>query len=554
MENPTPDLSASELARLDAICMDFESEIRSGGRPSVEQHVVAYGGRNGEWLRKELLAIENELSSVEEAGRVAGATSALNEPFTSAPFLAAPAGGPETGQGGSTSKDAIGDQVTQFSPVQASQPRGDLAHLPSRGDVIGPYRIDGELGRGGMGVVFLATDTRLDRSVAIKMLSITGKHRDELMQRFDREAKAVARITHPNIVELFDVGRVAGLPYAVMEHLQGQTLLDRLRGERLSAKQVRRIGFQIADALATAHQAGVVHRDLKPHNVMMIQGASDDPKDDPGASLTTKLFDFGLSRIPRGEWVSAALGSTGAESVGAESVGADEPATAEEPSLGSRSGVRRGSSGGGDRGNQNSENVESGEGLSNAGSSRATGASPVANPSGSVSSSNGLNATPEKSVDDQTVAGMVMGTPGYMAPEQARGEEITAAVDVFSLGCVLHEAFYGKRAFGGPTSADRFSAALSLDPDVDEDRRREDSELADLISACLAKNRSHRPTALRVAQKLESHAKNPVEVDSTFGRRRFIESVAGGLTGVVASGLWTSFVSAEMRGIKSIGV
>ncbi|HEY5611793.1 MAG TPA: protein kinase, partial [Thermoanaerobaculia bacterium] len=150
------------------------------------------------------------------------------------------------------------------------------------GAKLGPYQIEKPLGSGGMGDVYLATDTRLQRQVAIKVLPPEFSEDAQLKARFQREAKTISQLSHPNICPLFDVGEQEGLDFLVMEYLEGETLADK-KGP-LPIPQVLKIGIQIAEALAAAHRQGIVHRDLKPGNVMITK------------SGTVKLVDFGLAK------------------------------------------------------------------------------------------------------------------------------------------------------------------------------------------------------------------------------------------------------------------
>ncbi len=155
--------------------------------------------------------------------------------------------------------------------------------LPA-GARLGPYEVLSPLGAGGMGEVYLAKDTRLDRSVALKVLSDHLTASDEVRQRFEREARAISSLQHPNICTLHDVGREGEIDYLVMELLQGESLADRIAKGPMPIEEVLRLGIQIADALEKAHGAGIVHRDLKPGNVFLT---------DRGA----KLLDFGLAKL-----------------------------------------------------------------------------------------------------------------------------------------------------------------------------------------------------------------------------------------------------------------
>jgi hypothetical protein len=152
------------------------------------------------------------------------------------------------------------------------------------GTRLGPHEILEPLGAGGMGEVYKARDTRLDRVVAIKVLPIHLSENTELRQRFEREARAISSLSHPNICALHDIGHEAGLDYLVMEYLEGPTLTDKLAKGPLPAEQVLRYGIQIADALDKAHRQGIVHRDLKPGNVIVTKSG-------------VKLLDFGLAKL-----------------------------------------------------------------------------------------------------------------------------------------------------------------------------------------------------------------------------------------------------------------
>ena len=139
------------------------------------------------------------------------------------------------------------------------------------GTKLGPYEIQSPLGAGGMGEVYRAKDTRLDRTVAVKILPAHLSDNPEAKQRFDREARAISSLNHPNICTLFDVGHQSGTDYLVMEYLEGETLADRLRKGPLTPEQLLKYGIEICEGLEQAHRTGVVHRDLKPGNVMLTK-------------------------------------------------------------------------------------------------------------------------------------------------------------------------------------------------------------------------------------------------------------------------------------------
>ena len=154
------------------------------------------------------------------------------------------------------------------------------------GTHLGPYEIVAPLGAGGMGEVYRARDTRLGRDVAVKVLPQHLSTDPEFRARFEREAKTISSLNHPHICTLHDVGRQGDTDYLVMELIEGETLAHRLERGPLPSAEVLRLGGQIADALDRAHRAGVVHRDLKPGNVMLTRGGA-------------KLMDFGLAREDR---------------------------------------------------------------------------------------------------------------------------------------------------------------------------------------------------------------------------------------------------------------
>jgi eukaryotic-like serine/threonine-protein kinase len=156
-------------------------------------------------------------------------------------------------------------------------------HALQPGTELGPYRVVEPIGQGGMGEVYRARDTRLDRTVAIKILPPHVGDDAGLKDRFTREAKALAALSHPHICPVFDVGQHEGIDYLVMEHLEGETLAARLSGRALPFDQALRYAIEIADALDKAHRKGIVHRDLKPGNIMLTTSGA-------------KLLDFGLAK------------------------------------------------------------------------------------------------------------------------------------------------------------------------------------------------------------------------------------------------------------------
>jgi eukaryotic-like serine/threonine-protein kinase len=153
------------------------------------------------------------------------------------------------------------------------------------GETVGPYRITAQLGAGGMGVVYEAEDLRLGRQVAVKFLADSRLNDHQARERFEREARAAAVLSHPHICVLHDVGEQDGSPYLVMERLHGASLRERLRAGPLPVAEVLRLGSQVADALEAAHRAGIVHRDIKPANIFLTEGGD------------AKLLDFGVASL-----------------------------------------------------------------------------------------------------------------------------------------------------------------------------------------------------------------------------------------------------------------
>ena len=152
------------------------------------------------------------------------------------------------------------------------------------GTSLGPYQIESPLGAGGMGEVYRARDTRLERTVAIKVLPEHVAADPDLKQRFDREARTVAALNHPHICTLHDIGNQDGIDFLVMEYLDGETLQQRLEKGALPLDQALTVAIEIADALDKAHRQGIVHRDLKPGNIMLTKAGA-------------KLLDFGLAKL-----------------------------------------------------------------------------------------------------------------------------------------------------------------------------------------------------------------------------------------------------------------
>ncbi len=293
-----------------------------------------------------------------------------------------------------------------------------MEDLKSGSMLAGRYEIIEELGKGGMGQVYVAEDQRLKRRVAVKVLPVDMIHSDESRKRFEREAKAVAALSHPNILAIHDFGEDRGAPYAVMELLDGDTLRDRLRESALPPSAAMDYAKQIASGVAYAHERGIIHRDLKPENIM-ITGEG-----------RIKILDFGLAKSRFFE------------------EGAQEAAV---------------------------------------------------------------------TITRTTEPGMILGTLGYMSPEQVRGKEIDHRSDIFSFGSVLYEMISGRRAFSGESPADTMSAVLKEDPpELAGLVQNLPSALENIIKRCLEKRREDRFQSSRdVLFALESASKGDLEFQVT---------------------------------------
>lgn len=281
---------------------------------------------------------------------------------------------------------------------------------------LGPYVIVAPIGAGGMGEVYRARDTRLDRDVAVKVLPPAVAGAPEALARFEREARAVAALSHPNILTIHDFGQAAGTTYAVTELLEGETLRARMAGASMPARKAVDIGVQIARGLAAAHDRQIVHRDLKPDNVFIT------------AAGGVKILDFGLARSAL---VSAALTQI------------DSPTVA-----------------------------------------------------------------------PGTEPGTVMGTVGYMAPEQVRGETVDHRADIFALGCVLFEMVTGCRPFHRDTAAETMTAILRDDPAEPTAPVNAPPGLLRTIRRCLEKRpeerfQSARDLAFALENALDSSGSSP---------------------------------------------
>jgi len=263
------------------------------------------------------------------------------------------------------------------------------------GSRLGPYEILSPLGAGGMGEVWKARDKKLDRDVAVKVLPQSVAADPDTLARFEREAKAVAALSHPNILAIFDFGTHEGTAYAVTELLEGETLREKLDAGPILQKQAVDYALQVVKGLSAAHEKGIVHRDLKPENLFVTRDGH------------VKILDFGL----------------------AKKVEAVAPG-------------------------------------------KETGA-----PTGS----------------GHTEPGTVMGTMGYMSPEQVRGLPVDHRSDIFSFGSILYETLSGRKAFKRNTASDTIAAILKEEPpELTESGRNVSPALDHIVRHCLEKDRENR--------------------------------------------------------------
>jgi eukaryotic-like serine/threonine-protein kinase len=230
---------------------------------------------------------------------------------------------------------------------------------------LGPYKIFALIGAGGMGEVYRARDTRLQRDVALKVLPESFTTDPDRLRRFEQEARAVAALNHPSIVSVYDVGDAGGVHYIVSEFLEGETLRQLISPSGMSARKVIDLAVQLAQGLAAAHERDIVHRDLKPENIFVTRNGR------------LKILDFGLAKLRRPQAIAETL-----------------------------------------------------DGVTIA----------------------------------ETSVGQVLGTVGYMSPEQVRGDAADHRSDIFSFGSILYEMLYGQRAFKRDTAAETMAAILNEEP------------------------------------------------------------------------------------------
>jgi len=285
-----------------------------------------------------------------------------------------------------------------------------LALSPS--DRLGPYEIVASLGSGGMGEVYRAKDTRLNRVVAVKAMHLSFAQDPERVARFAREAQLLASLNHPNIAAIYGVEEADGSTFLVLEFVDGRALSDILKAGALHAPEAIAIAKQIADALAAAHERGIIHRDLKPANVMI------------NADGQVKLLDFGLGKALEGESTS----------------GDKSAPSAHSPTM----------------------------------------------------------------TMAATQAGIIMGTAGYMSPEQAKGRAADRRSDVWAFGCVLYEMLTGRKAFEGEDITETLAAIVRGEPDWTALPADVPSNVRLLIERCLIKDRTQRLSDMSVVRFLMS--------------------------------------------------
>jgi eukaryotic-like serine/threonine-protein kinase len=271
--------------------------------------------------------------------------------------------------------------------------------------IAGRYELVRPLGHGAMATVDLAHDVELDRPVALKRLAENLARDEELRRRFLREPRLAARLAHPNVVRVFDVGEDDGRPFIAMEYVEGETLADRIaRRGRLPAAEAAALGVQMCAGLAAAHAAGLVHRDVKPQNLLL------------GTDGTLKLGDFGI-----------AAGHEGTK---------------------------------------------------------------------------------------LTLAGTVLGTAGYLAPEQARGEQVTAAADIYAVGAVLYELLAGEPPQSFGSLAELGSAHGIRPPDLAARVPSAPPALVSAVSACLSPHPEDRPPSAAALARLLAPVASEAETQS----------------------------------------
>jgi eukaryotic-like serine/threonine-protein kinase len=349
------------------------------------------------------------------------------------------------------------------------------------------YVVERELGRGAMGRVFLARDLRLDRLVAIKALA-PGNHDERELLRLEHEARAAGSLNHPNIVAVHDIGLSAAGPFIVSEYVRGTTLRQRLDEGPLSVRDAMAIAAQLAQGLSAAHERGIVHRDLKPENLLL------------GEDGWLKILDFGIAKRvapPTFDAASPIVTPAGGTRVALTPAGGTRVAVTPRPSLGGGPAY-----------------PEPPSGPPRSAASPGQGAT-------------GGSAQPLPTPALLTSPGAIMGTIGYMSPEQVRGLPADARSDLFACGVILYEMLSGVRAFLGPSAAATSYAVLRAEPK--ELPPEVPAELRETIARCLRKDPQERwQTARELGARLEElrPTGETQKVPRARGSRRWIATAA----------------------------
>ncbi len=326
------------------------------------------------------------------------------EPHARAPFLDQACPGDDALRSEVESLLSSHEQSGEFIDSPAYEAAAGLMNENASGltasEILGSYRILSTLGRGGMGEVYLAEDSRLGRKVALKLLPSSFTNDPDRLARFEREARAASALNHPNILTIYEVGSFEDRRFIAAEYVEGETLRQRQSRSRLELNEVLEIAIQIASALAAAHQAGIVHRDIKPDNIMLRSDGY------------VKVVDFGLAKQTA------------------------KPKTSADTSV-------------------------------------------------------------PTMLQVDTGTGVVMGTTAYMSPEQARGLELDARTDIWSLGVVLYEMLSGSMPFKGNTPSDLIVSILDRDAAPLVTGPLLPSELDWIIRKTLRKDREERYQSAR---------------------------------------------------------
>jgi serine/threonine-protein kinase len=430
---PTP---LDVALRVHAVCRRFEVAWRTGTPPRVEDYLGELPEAERPALLRELQALDDEYR---QDTHLRAAPAADRKP--------SPAPG--------------GDTDTRLGALVV--PSGPPVGLPA----VPGYEVLAELGKGGMGVVYLARHEKLNRTVALKMLRPGEWEGPDGLARFRREGELLASLQHPNVVQVFDVGEHAGLPFLALEYVPGGPLTRRLGGQPQPPRDAAALVEAVARAVHAAHGKGIVHRDLKPGNILLMSGESPDTHHSPLTTHQAKVADFGLARL------------TGSH--------------------------------------------------------------------------------------DLTQPGAIVGTPGYMAPEQAGGKGVGPAADVWALGAILYECLTGRPPFKGVTAAETVLQVLSDDPaPVRVLNRRVPRDLETVALKCLEKDpRKRYPSAEALADDLRRFLDGRPTVARPVGalgragrwcRRRPREAALGALAAAaVLAGVVTWAVLSRQSAARSAG-